>query len=275
MSASRRQQHPADGAAGGAVRPDDADPGRAARPSGTGSSWSASCRPGDPLEAKLELARFIVGRSHGRGGGARPRRTTSRASSARGRRPRRCRRTPLPEGDPLHLPALLVERLGLGSTSEARRLIAQGARQGGRRGRDATLDLPRERLAGALVQAGKRRFVRFALGLTRLRPRFAAIIPEPLGRAACRTVPVPRPGAPSDADGYDGCPQHWRPLARVGGFFTRRPTSATVFENSAVRITPRPRRLARGGLESPSPSEPLRAERLSNLVTPLRRTRQL
>ena len=34
---------------------------------------------------------------------------------------------PLPAGDPVHLPALLVEHLGVSSTSEARRLIAQGA----------------------------------------------------------------------------------------------------------------------------------------------------
>jgi tyrosyl-tRNA synthetase len=67
---------------------------------------------------------------------------------------------PLPDGDPLHLPALLVEKLGLGSTSEARRLISQGGlRVGGEVVTD--LDVPREKLAGALVQAGKRRFVRF------------------------------------------------------------------------------------------------------------------
>jgi tyrosyl-tRNA synthetase len=55
----------------------------------------------------------------------------------------------------------LVDRLGLGSTSEARRLIAQGAvKVDGEVVSD--VDLPRERLAGALVQAGKRRFVRFA-----------------------------------------------------------------------------------------------------------------
>jgi tyrosyl-tRNA synthetase len=67
----------------------------------------------------------------------------------------------LPAGDPLHLPAVLVESLGLGSTSEARRLISQGAvRVDGEVVSD--VDLPRERLAGALVQAGKRRYVRFA-----------------------------------------------------------------------------------------------------------------
>jgi tyrosyl-tRNA synthetase len=66
----------------------------------------------------------------------------------------------LPPGDPVHLPALLSEQLDL-STSEARRLIAQGAvKIDGERVDE--LDVPRNRLAGALVQAGKRRFVRFA-----------------------------------------------------------------------------------------------------------------
>src|SRR5262249_28603246 len=65
---------------------------------------------------------------------------------------------PLPDGDPVHLPAVLAAVFGL-STSEARRLIAQGGVKV-----DGTvvseLDLPREKLADALVQAGKRRFVR-------------------------------------------------------------------------------------------------------------------
>jgi tyrosyl-tRNA synthetase len=65
----------------------------------------------------------------------------------------------LPPGDPIHLPALLVERFGFGSTSEARRLIAQGAvKIDGEPVND--LDVPRRRLEGSLVQAGKRRFVR-------------------------------------------------------------------------------------------------------------------
>jgi tyrosyl-tRNA synthetase len=66
----------------------------------------------------------------------------------------------LPDGDPIHLPALLAEAFGL-STSEARRLIAQG---GVKLDGDPVgeLDLPRERVAGAVLQAGKRRFVRLA-----------------------------------------------------------------------------------------------------------------
>jgi len=64
----------------------------------------------------------------------------------------------LPADDPVHLPAVLADAFGL-STSEARRLIAQG---GVKVDGDAVreLDLPRDRLVGAVLQAGKRRFVR-------------------------------------------------------------------------------------------------------------------
>ena len=64
---------------------------------------------------------------------------------------------PLPAGDPVHLPALLVDSFGVGSTSEARRLIGQGGVKldGEPVGE---LDLPRERLAGAVLQVGKRRY---------------------------------------------------------------------------------------------------------------------
>jgi tyrosyl-tRNA synthetase len=55
---------------------------------------------------------------------------------------------------------LLVDFLGLASTSEARRMITQGGvKLNGEVVKD--LDLSRDRLNGALVQAGKRRFVRF------------------------------------------------------------------------------------------------------------------
>jgi len=114
---------------------------------------------GDPLEAKLALARFIVARAHG----------PEAASSAEEHFTRVVREhqapadvpvRSLPDGDPVHLPALLVEHLGVGSTSEARRLIAQGGVKV--EGEPVTeLDLPRARLEGALVQAGKRRFMRF------------------------------------------------------------------------------------------------------------------
>ena len=114
---------------------------------------------GDPLQAKLALARFIVARSWGEEAARTAEEHFTRVVRE-GQAPEDVPEVALPEGDPLHLPALLVERLGLASTSEARRLIAQGGVKV--EGEVVTaLDVPREQLAGALVQAGKRRFVRF------------------------------------------------------------------------------------------------------------------
>ena len=63
------------------------------------------------------------------------------------------------DGGSVHLPALLVEHLGVSSTSEARRLIAQGGvKLDGEAVQDVDVDA--DRLDGALVQAGKRRFAR-------------------------------------------------------------------------------------------------------------------
>ncbi len=114
--------------------------------------------PADPLEAKLALARWIVTRSHG-------------AESARGaeehftrvvregQAPDDVSEVALPRADPVHLPRLLVDSLGIGSASEARRLIGQGAVR--LDGEVVTeLDVPREQLEGRLLQAGKRRFAR-------------------------------------------------------------------------------------------------------------------
>jgi tyrosyl-tRNA synthetase len=114
---------------------------------------------GEPMEAKLELARFIVRRSHGEEA-AREAEAHFTRVVREGRAPDNVPGAPLPEGDPLHLPALLVDHTGVASRSEARRLIQQGGVTVD--GEVVTeLDLPRERLDGALVQAGKRRFVRF------------------------------------------------------------------------------------------------------------------
>jgi tyrosyl-tRNA synthetase len=115
----------------------------------------------NPMEAKLELARFVVRRSHGE--------AAARAAEAHFTRVVREGRAPddVPEvvvaGDAaVYLPAILVEHLGVSSTSEARRLIAQGGlRLDGETVAD--IELPPERLDGALLQAGKRRFARVRL----------------------------------------------------------------------------------------------------------------
>jgi tyrosyl-tRNA synthetase len=113
---------------------------------------------GDPLEAKLELARFIVRRSHG-DEGARAGEEHFTRVVREGGAPDEVPDVALPDGDPVHLPALLVERMGVSSTSEARRLIQQGGVKVN--GEPASgLDMGRETLAGALLQVGKRRFAR-------------------------------------------------------------------------------------------------------------------
>jgi tyrosyl-tRNA synthetase len=114
--------------------------------------------PGEPMELKLELARFIVRRSHGEEAACRAEEHFTRVVR-RSEAPKEVPEAVLPAGDPLHLPALLVEFLGVSSTSEARRLITQGGvKVDGEV--VSELDLPRARLEGALVQAGKRRFGR-------------------------------------------------------------------------------------------------------------------
>ena len=114
---------------------------------------------GDPMESKLALARGIVDLYHG-ADAARVAEEHFTRVVREGRAPEDVAEVSLPAQDPVHLPAVLAEWFSV-STSEARRLIAQSAvKVDG----DvvAELDLPRGRLAGALVQAGKRRFVRVA-----------------------------------------------------------------------------------------------------------------
>ena len=115
---------------------------------------------GDPMQAKLVLARFIVERGHGADAAAMAEEHFTRVVREH-QAPEEVTEASLPEGDPVHLPALLVEHFGLGSTSEARRLIGQGGVKvdGEPLGE---IDVPRAKLEGALVQAGKRRFMRFS-----------------------------------------------------------------------------------------------------------------
>jgi tyrosyl-tRNA synthetase len=112
---------------------------------------------GEPMEAKLSLARGIVELYHGP--------AAARAAEEHFTRVVRERQAPeevpdatLPADDPVHLPAVLADVFGF-STSEARRLIAQGGVKvdGEVVGE---LDVPRARLRGKVVQAGKRRFAR-------------------------------------------------------------------------------------------------------------------
>ncbi|MBA3844863.1 MAG: tyrosine--tRNA ligase [Actinobacteria bacterium] len=120
----------------------------------------AEPHPGDPMAWKLELARRVTACWHGAEGAAAGEEHFTRVVR-RHEAPQEVPALALPPGELIHLPALLVESLGVGSTSEARRLIQQGgvkldgvAAPG--------LDVPRELLAGALLQVGKRRFARLS-----------------------------------------------------------------------------------------------------------------
>jgi len=114
--------------------------------------------PEDPMSWKLELARRITARWHG-ADGARAGEEHFTRVVRRHEAPEDVPELPLPAGDPVHLPALLTDGLGVASTSEARRLIQQGAvKLDG--APVATVDVGRSALAGALLQVGKRRFAR-------------------------------------------------------------------------------------------------------------------
>ena len=109
-------------------------------------------------DAKRRLARHIVARFHAAAAAA--------AAEAHFNRVIRDRAAPdevptawLPEGETIHVPALLVSALGVASRSEARRLVGQGGVSVD--GEPLTeLDVSVERLDGRVMRAGKRRFAR-------------------------------------------------------------------------------------------------------------------
>ena len=188
--------------------------------------------PADPFAWKLELARRITARWHGAEG--------ARAGEEHFTRVVRHHEAPadvpevaLPDGDPVHLPVLLVERLGVASTSAARRLIEQGGvkvngepRLGARRPARG----PRRR-----ARAGRQAPIRPVD--TRVGP---AILLAPSERTVSESpsTSTKEPPGPTRIR-YDSFPR--RPLARVGGFFS--PSQridfepvAPVFENSAASV---------------------------------------
>ncbi len=113
----------------------------------------------EPMEAKLQLARYIVRRSHG-DDAARAAEDYFTRVVREGGAPEEIPEHPLPEDDPVHLPAIIATSFGL-STSEARRMISQGGvKLDGET--MSELDVPRAEVVGKVLQAGKRRFARLA-----------------------------------------------------------------------------------------------------------------
>jgi tyrosyl-tRNA synthetase len=113
------------------------------------------------MDSKRALAREIVTRYHGDDAAREAEAHFDRLHVERGL-PDEVEEAVLPDGDGLvHLPALMRDHFGV-SGAEARRLLSQGGVKldGEALGGDE-LDLPMERLDGAVLQLGKRRFKRF------------------------------------------------------------------------------------------------------------------
>jgi tyrosyl-tRNA synthetase len=111
------------------------------------------------VESKRALARAIVGRFHGEQAALAAERRFDRIHVEHGA-PDDVPVAELPPADPVHLPALIASHFGL-SRSEARRLLGQGGvRLDGEQLDGDELDLAAERLEGALLQVGRRRFAR-------------------------------------------------------------------------------------------------------------------
>jgi len=113
---------------------------------------------GDPMAAKLELARWIVARSHGEDSARAAEEHFTRVVRE-GQAPDDVEEVRVESSDPsVHLPAVLASQLGE-SSSHWRRVIDQGGVKID--GRPVPgYDVPWAELEGATLQAGKRRFLR-------------------------------------------------------------------------------------------------------------------
>jgi tyrosyl-tRNA synthetase len=111
---------------------------------------------GEPLEAKLELARLIVRRSHGDEAAQRAEQHFTRVVR-RGEAPEEVPEVSV-DAETVHLPQLLAQEFGQ-TTSHWRRVVDQGGVSVDGR-RVEGYDVPADELDGAVLQAGKRRFLR-------------------------------------------------------------------------------------------------------------------
>ncbi len=112
---------------------------------------------GHPNAEKRRLGRLVVDRFHGAGAGDVAEAHFDRLFKDR-RAPDEVREVAVPPG-PVHMPALLVDALGVGSRSEARRMVQQGGVSADGEVVES-LDLDASALDGRVVRAGKKRFAR-------------------------------------------------------------------------------------------------------------------
>src|SRR5436190_4079015 len=112
--------------------------------------------PADPYQAKREWARRLVERWHGPEAAAAAEAAFDRQFK-QGRAADDAQVIPVPDVDPVHMPALLADHGLAASRGEGRRLIAQGGvRVDGTVLAADELDVARDRLAGAELRVGRR-----------------------------------------------------------------------------------------------------------------------
>jgi tyrosyl-tRNA synthetase len=119
---------------------------------------------GHPAEAKRALARRLVDRFHGEGAGDQAEAHFNRLHVEHGVPDEMPEHDLAGEDGEVHLPSVISSAFEI-STSEARRLLTQGAvKLDGETLDGARLDLPAGELAGKVLQVGKRRFLRITGG---------------------------------------------------------------------------------------------------------------
>jgi tyrosyl-tRNA synthetase len=113
-----------------------------------------------PVEAKRQLAYALTARFAGDDAAEAAKRRFDRLHVERGL-PEQIEEASLPDTDTVYLPALIAESFSI-SRSQARRLLSQGGvKLDGVVLAEGDSDLGSERLDGAVIQIGKRRFKRF------------------------------------------------------------------------------------------------------------------
>jgi tyrosyl-tRNA synthetase len=151
----------------GVADPPEEQFGRTMRiPDAALAEWYRLLAPGEPppsgrpADDKRRLGRLVAERFHGPGAGERAEEHFNRVVRDR-QAPEEMPTVAVAAGT-VHLPALLADELGVGSRSEARRLIAGG---GVSLDGDpvSALDVPAEALDGRVIRAGKRRFARLRI----------------------------------------------------------------------------------------------------------------
>jgi tyrosyl-tRNA synthetase len=121
--------------------------------------------PGRPaVESKRALARGIAARLHGEDAAGAAEQHFDRLHVERELPDEIPEHAVAANGGAVHLPAVLRDAFGM-SSSEGRRLLAQGGvKVDGEPLAAGDLDVPAERVDGAVLQVGKRRFVRLRVG---------------------------------------------------------------------------------------------------------------